>query len=94
MRTDGVLPKGIEAQSHQAWENIMQILKEAKMDISNIVRVSQWLTRVEDVGTYVKIRHEYIGECKPAFMLGTISSLVNPDILVEIEVVAAKNETS
>ncbi|PWN86823.1 Endoribonuclease L-PSP [Acaromyces ingoldii] len=86
----GKTPEGIEAQSRLAWENIFAILKKADMDASHLVKVTTWLTSEDLVKDYVRVRSEFIGENRPAFMLGTVNSLIRDDILVEIEIVAAK----
>jgi enamine deaminase RidA (YjgF/YER057c/UK114 family) len=51
------------------------------------VSVRQYLTRPEDIATYVAVRKEMITH-EPAFMLMVVDSLVWPQIHVEIEVIA------
>lgn len=60
------------------------------MDASHLVKVTTWLTNEDLVKDYVRVRSEFIGENRPAFLLGTVNSLIRDDILVEIEIVAAK----
>jgi hypothetical protein len=38
----------------------------------------------------VKVRKEFLGDVEPAFMLQIWSGLIKPDVLVEIEIVAAR----
>ena len=56
--------------------------------LSDIVSVRQWLTSAEGVRAYVEVRSKFMIH-KPAALLGVIPSLVRPDFLIEIEVVAA-----
>ena len=56
--------------------------------LSEVVSVRQWLTSAEDIPAYVEVRNNFIIH-KPAALLGVIPSLVRPDFLIEIEVVAA-----
>ena len=85
----GELPKGIEAQTRQAWANIFDALKKANMTPADMVKVNTSLINADDRSTYVKVRKELLGDIKPAFMLAVVNQLVRPDMLVEIEVVAA-----
>ena len=43
-----------------------------------------------DLANYREIRGKYLGQCKPASMLTILSGLVWPNMLIELEVVAAK----
>jgi 2-iminobutanoate/2-iminopropanoate deaminase len=85
----GDLPKGIEAQTRQAWANIFTALKKANMSPADMVKVNTTLIDANDRATYFKVRKELLGDVKPAFMLAVVNELVRADILVEIEVVAA-----
>ncbi len=84
------LPKDIAGQSELAWQHIMRVLREAGMGVEDIVKVTQYLTRAEDIADYAKVRYKFLGNARPAFMLLVIPQLVWPDILLEVEVIAAK----
>lgn len=84
------LPDTIEGQSERAWEHIISILHQADMTVEDIVKVTQYLTRAEDIPGYVKARSKALKDVRPAFMLLVIPELVWPEIRVEVEVIAAK----
>jgi 2-iminobutanoate/2-iminopropanoate deaminase len=86
----GTFPEGIEAQTRLAWKHVMAMLGKAGMTPSDLVKVTTSLTSAADVPTYVKIRSEFLGDVQPAFMLQIVSGLIKPDVLVEVEIVAAK----
>ena len=86
----GKLPAGFAEQADLAWQNIIRILKEADMGVEDIVKLTQHLIRREDLTAYRDIRNRYLGECAPASMLTFLPELVWPDMLIELEVVAAK----
>jgi enamine deaminase RidA (YjgF/YER057c/UK114 family) len=90
LHPDGTLPPDIEGQSKQAWENIVAILKNADMDVTDIVKVTTSLLDAKYVGEYAKVRKDYLKGHEPAFMLQIIPGLIWPEVLVEIEVIAAK----
>jgi len=86
----GDLPDGFKEQADLAWRNILTILAEAKMGPENIVKITQHLTRREDLADYRAIRNQYLGDNRPASMLTFLSGLVWPNMLIELEVVASK----
>ena len=85
----GELPKDLEGQTRLAWENIIAALNKAGMTINDLVKVTTWLTRAGDKAAYVKVRREFLGDVKPAFMLSVVTELITPEMLVEVEVIAA-----
>jgi 2-iminobutanoate/2-iminopropanoate deaminase len=86
----GEIPQGIEAQSRIAWGYILEILEQAGMTTGDLVKVTTSLTNAGDIPGYVKVRGEFLGDVRPAFMLQVVTQMVKPEILVEIEIVAAK----
>ena len=90
IRPDGTVAEGIEAQLEQIYANITQILKSAGMGITDLVKVTVFLTRAEDIPASRRIRDKHMAGHKPASTLVMISALVNPSLLAEIEAIAAK----
>lgn len=86
----GELPKDIVGQAELAWKNILACLDKAGMTASDIVKVTQYLIRPEDIKPYAGVRRKFLGDVKPASMLLIIPQLVWPEMLVEVEVIAAK----
>jgi 2-iminobutanoate/2-iminopropanoate deaminase len=86
----GVLPGDITGQAELAWEHIVHMLERAEMTVADVVKVTQYLTRAEDIPAYVKVRKRVLGEARPAFMLFVVSQLVRREFLVEVEVTAAR----
>ena len=84
------LPKDITGQAELAWQHILSILGKAGMTVTDIVKVTQYLTRADDIAAYAKVRTRYLGQARPASMLLVIPQLVWPEILVEVEIIAAK----
>lgn len=87
---DGTVPADIEGQAEQCWRNVTAILASAGMGVENLVRVTHYLTRQEDVAAYGKVRARNLGDARPASTLVVISALARPGLLVEVEAVAAK----
>jgi 2-iminobutanoate/2-iminopropanoate deaminase len=87
--TNGDLPTDIVGQAELAWQHILRMLEQAGMTVADIVKVTTYLTRAEDIPAYAKVRTRFLGDTKPAFMLLVVSQLVRPEFLVEVEVIAA-----
>ena len=79
-----------EAQAELAWQNVVDILAAADMRVENIVNLTQHLIRRDDLGSYRDIRSKYLGTHEPSSMLTFLPELVWPDMLIELEVVAAE----
>ncbi len=86
----GQLPADITGQAELAWKHIIRMLEKADMTVADVVKVSQYLTRAEDIPAYVKVRSRFLGDARPAFVLLVVSQLIRPGILVEVEIVAAR----
>jgi 2-iminobutanoate/2-iminopropanoate deaminase len=87
---DGTIPAGIEAQSRLAWKYILAAIERAGMTTADLVKVTTSLTNAKDVPAYVKVRGEFLGEVRPAFMLQIVTQLIKPEVLVEFEIIAAR----
>jgi enamine deaminase RidA (YjgF/YER057c/UK114 family) len=68
----------------------MRTLNQANMTAADLVKVTTYLTRAEDIAAYVTVRKRFLGAVRPALMLLVVPQLVWPEILVEIEMIAAK----
>jgi 2-iminobutanoate/2-iminopropanoate deaminase len=86
----GNLPKDITGQAERAWEHVVRNLERAGMTVADVVKVTQYLTRAEDIPAYGTVRSRFLADARPASMLLVIPQLVRSEFLVEIEIVAAK----
>ncbi len=86
----GDLPADVTGQTELAWQHLIRMLEKAGMVVADIVKVTQYLTRAEDIPAYVKVRKQILGDVRPAFMLLVVPQLVRPEFLVEIEIMAAR----
>jgi len=86
---DGSLAEGAEAQLETAFQNVLAILSAAGMGPHDLVKITVFLTRSEDVGIYREVRDRMLAGATPASTLLVISALASPEWLVEIEAMAA-----
>jgi enamine deaminase RidA (YjgF/YER057c/UK114 family) len=87
---DGKLSTDFNEQARQTWENVLAALAQAGMGVPDIVKVSTSLTRAEDIPAYAKVRSSFLGDARPAFMLSIIQQVIRPEMLLEVEVIAAR----
>lgn len=87
---DGSLPAGIEAQTTQAWTNVAAGLSAAEMGLEDIVKATTTLKRAEDIAAYRGARDAFFGNTPKSAAHLVTGDMVRPEILVEVEVIAAK----
>jgi enamine deaminase RidA (YjgF/YER057c/UK114 family) len=91
-RADDSVPETIEEQAEICFEAIRAILGAAGMGLQDIVRLSAFVTKREDMRRYMAVRDRYVADPLPASTLFIVSGFTRPEFLVEIEAVAAKAE--
>lgn len=74
------------AQAVQAFRNIETALERAGASRSEVVRVRMFITRIEDWESVGRAHGEFFGLVQPAATLVAVSRLVDPEMLVEIDV--------
>lgn len=86
---DGTVPETIEAQAEACWQNIIAILADAAMTVADLVKITTYLVRAEDLAAAGEARAKHLGDARPGSATLIVSALVVPGWLVEIEAVAA-----
>lgn len=87
---DGTIPDGIEAQTEQAWNNVVNVLAGSGMGIEDLVKINALLVKTDDLAGFHAVNQRFLGDHRPASTLMVLQSLARPQLLVEIEAVAAK----
>ena len=86
---DGNVPADFAAQADLAWQNLMAILKFNGRRMKDVVKITHFLTDAANLPAYNEVRSKYLGEERPASTLLIVAGLARPDLLVEVEMVAA-----
>ena len=86
---DGTVPDGIDAQAEACWRNIIAILADAGMTVADLVKITTYLVRPEDLTAAGAARAKHFGDARPGSATIIVKALVNPAWLIEIEAVAA-----
>jgi enamine deaminase RidA (YjgF/YER057c/UK114 family) len=87
---NGRVPGTIEEQATLAWANVKAVLKEAGMEMGDLVHYFSFLVRREDSEGYDKARVKALGTTRPASTKVFISGLARPELLCEVQAFAAK----
>lgn len=83
----GELASGIEAQTHQAFQNLEAILTEAGGSLANVIKFTLFLTDLADFAAVNAIMAQYVPEPFPARSTVGVASLPKGGIF-EVEAVA------
>lgn len=90
MGADGKVGKTFEEQAETAWKNLLAVLKSAGMGAGDLVKVTTYLTRREDIKANRAIRDKHMSGARAASTMVLISGLATPELLIEVEAHAAK----
>ena len=89
-RRDGTTPATTAEQADVVFARLEAVLAAANMALSDIVRLTVFLTDQADVGTFVKVRDLVMGDHKPGATILVVKGLARPPLKIEIEAIAAK----
>ncbi|MBN6187630.1 RidA family protein [Aneurinibacillus sp. BA2021] len=88
--TDGNIPSSVEEQVRNALHNIVLILESEGVTVEDVIKINFWLTENLERETFVELWSEFHGGKPPATTIAYVSSLVRPELKVEIEAWAAR----
>lgn len=86
------VPEDVESQTRLCFENIAAILSEADMELTDLVRINAYVTDRKHLPGYMKTRDEFTVDPPPASTLMIVSGFAREEFVVEIEVIAAKQD--
>jgi reactive intermediate/imine deaminase len=79
----------VVAQTRQVFKNLERILSAAGCGFADVLRVTVYLTDVNDRSRINPVRAEYFGGTRPASTLIGVAELAIPGMKIEIEAIAA-----
>jgi len=83
-----VVEGGFEAQTIKTFENIKLILEAAGASLKDVVKLTVYVTDMDNIIKFREIRARYFSPPMPASTGVEISRLILPELLVEIEAIA------
>ncbi len=83
-----VVDDDVTAQARKVFDNIGAVLRAAGASAGDVVKVTVFLTDVDDRARINPVRQEFFGEARPASTLVEVSRLAVPGVKIEVEAVA------
>ena len=90
LRPDGTLAEGLDAQLGQCWDNLIAVLRAVGMDVTDLVKVTIFVTVPNAIAVSRRIREQKLNGHAPAATFVQVAGLARPDFLAEIEGEAVK----
>ena len=86
------VPDGIRAQTRQVLLNLRDVLAIAGADLSDVVKTTVFLTDMADFEEFNEAYAEFFPVDPPSRSTVCVAALARPDLVVEIEAIAAVPE--
>jgi 2-iminobutanoate/2-iminopropanoate deaminase len=79
----------MKAQAEQVFKNLNAALTAAGATFSDVVKMNTYITDMDKAPAVREVRARYFGDTTPASTFVKVAGLVRPDLMLEIEVIAA-----
>jgi enamine deaminase RidA (YjgF/YER057c/UK114 family) len=90
IRQDGTIPVSFAEQAEVVFSNLRSCLAEHDLEMSSVVKLNAYLVAGQDVHAMREVRLRHFGTHKPTSTAVFVPALVTPELLLEVEAVAAK----
>jgi reactive intermediate/imine deaminase len=82
----------MKAQAEQVFRNLETALAAAGAKFSDVVKMNSYITDMSQAPAVREVRARYFGDAAPASTFVEVKGLVRPELMLEIEVIAAVRE--
>lgn len=89
---EGNTPADAETQADIVYAKVGQTLRDAGMDWGDVVKTNLYMVNPSDIGAIIKAGAKHNPGGQQAGTLVYVKALAYPDVLIELEAVAAKKE--
>ena len=86
-----IVQGGFAAQGEQAFQNLNRALIAAGSSLERVVKVTIFVTDMEQFSHVVDLRRKYFSTPYPADSIVEIKALYTPEAMIEIEAIAIAN---
>jgi 2-iminobutanoate/2-iminopropanoate deaminase len=77
-----------EAQARQVFENLRAVLADSDASLSDVVKLTVYLTDITRIRDYMRIKSEFLGGPPPAPTAVEVKALARPELMIEVEAIA------
>jgi enamine deaminase RidA (YjgF/YER057c/UK114 family) len=78
-------PGDVRTQARQVFQNLRRVLQAAGGDLENLLKITTYITRIEDFPTVAAERSQFFPGELPASTLIVVTCLAQPELLIEVE---------
>jgi 2-iminobutanoate/2-iminopropanoate deaminase len=82
----------MKAQAEQVFANLQEALKAAGATFADVVKMNTYITDMSKAPAVREVRGRYFGETVPASTFVQVAALARPELMLEVEVIAAVRE--
>ena len=82
-------PGDMKAQAEQVFKNLQAALTAAGATFADVVKMNSYITDMSKAQAVRDVRAQYFKDATPASTFVEVKGLVRPELLLEIEVIAA-----
>jgi enamine deaminase RidA (YjgF/YER057c/UK114 family) len=86
------MPAAVEDQARNCFRTIARVLEEAGFALADVVRATYYITHHADSDRVLGVCGEFLGDIRPAATLLVVTGLYKPEMKVEIEVTARRQQ--
>jgi enamine deaminase RidA (YjgF/YER057c/UK114 family) len=88
--SDGSIPEGWEAQTRLVMKHVAAALERGGASWADVFKLTIFAVGVDEIATIRRVRDEFVDpERPPTSSLIKVAGLVRPELLIEIEAIAA-----
>lgn len=84
-----IVEGGFRAQGDRAFSNLQRALKAGGSGLQYVLKVTIFLTDMDNFSGVVELRRKYFSKPYPADSIVEVSGLYTPEAMIEIEAIAA-----
>jgi 2-iminobutanoate/2-iminopropanoate deaminase len=78
-------PGDVRTQARQVFQNLRQVLQAAGGDLEDLPKITTYITKIEDFPAVAEERRQFFPGELPASTLIVVTSLAQPELLIEVE---------
>jgi 2-iminobutanoate/2-iminopropanoate deaminase len=89
-RVDGSVPESLVEQAEVVWVNLLAMLNDVAMTVTDIVSVTTYVVVGHDLAVVMAARDRIMGDHRAASTLIPVPALARPAWLLEIAIIAGR----
>lgn len=89
-----IVAGGFRAQGEQAFANLRRALEAGGSSLNDVIKVTIFVTDMGKFDEVVALRRQFFSEPYPADTIAEVKALYDPEVMIEIEAIAAVRSAS